>query len=144
MLITSKEQISKHFHGDEFACPCCGVIKIDLHLIDALEILRESINCPLRILSGYRCDKHNRAVGGELNSQHTLGRAADVLSPARSLEDFYKYCCSVIGFNGIGVYPSDGFQHSSFLHLDVRDTYARWARVHGKYVDVQEGLDYGR
>ena len=42
-----------------------------------LEPLRDAMNEPIRISSGYRCERLNRAVGGVSNSQHTKGQAAD-------------------------------------------------------------------
>lgn len=43
-----------------------------------LEPLRVAMNEPIKIGSGYRCRKLNKAVGGVDNSQHTKGQAADL------------------------------------------------------------------
>jgi len=43
-----------------------------------LQPLRDAWGKPLAINSGYRCPEVNRAVGGEPDSQHLLGEAADV------------------------------------------------------------------
>jgi hypothetical protein len=43
-----------------------------------LEPLRVAMNEPIKIGSGYRCEKLNRAVGGVYNSQHLKGQAADL------------------------------------------------------------------
>jgi hypothetical protein len=43
-----------------------------------LEPLRVAMNEPIKIGSGYRCEKLNRAVGGVYNSQHLKGQAADI------------------------------------------------------------------
>lgn len=43
-----------------------------------LEPLREAMNEPIKIGSGYRCPKLNAAVGGVSNSQHMKGQAADL------------------------------------------------------------------
>lgn len=43
-----------------------------------LEPLRVAMNEPVRISSGYRCEKLNKAVGGVYNSQHLKGQAADL------------------------------------------------------------------
>ena len=43
-----------------------------------LEPLREAMNEPIKIGSGYRCPALNRAVGGVANSQHMKGQAADL------------------------------------------------------------------
>ena len=43
-----------------------------------LEPLRVAMNEPVKISSGYRCEKLNDAVGGVYNSQHLKGQAADL------------------------------------------------------------------
>lgn len=142
-LINRKEQISKHFHGEEFMCPCCEVVSIDEHLVEILESLHDLVNAPLHILSGYRCEKHNKEIGGEENSQHCLGKAVDVKLPfGMNLRDFYKVAQELDRFGGIGIYPAGAGQVNNFLHLDVREGRARWSRLFGKYRTAQEGLLY--
>ncbi len=43
-----------------------------------LEPLRVAMGRPIKISSGYRCEKLNKAVGGVYNSQHLKGQAADI------------------------------------------------------------------
>ena len=43
-----------------------------------LEPLRVAMGRPIRISSGYRCERLNKAVGGVYNSQHLKGQAADI------------------------------------------------------------------
>ena len=43
-----------------------------------LQPVRTMIKKPIHINSGYRCDKLNKAVGGQPNSLHKQGRAADI------------------------------------------------------------------
>ena len=43
-----------------------------------LEPLREAMNEPIPISSGFRCEQLNRAVGGVASSQHMKGQAADL------------------------------------------------------------------
>ena len=43
-----------------------------------LEPLRVAMGKPIRISSGYRCERLNKAVGGVYNSQHLKGQAADI------------------------------------------------------------------
>ncbi len=48
-------------------------------LVDnVLDPLRELYGKPIRITSGYRCPRLNKAVGGVSNSQHLTGQAADI------------------------------------------------------------------
>ncbi len=46
--------------------------------INVLEPLREAIGRPIRITSGYRSAKLNKAIGGVPNSAHQRGEAADI------------------------------------------------------------------
>lgn len=43
-----------------------------------LQPLRDAIECPITISSGYRCLKVNAAVGGVPSSQHVIGQACDI------------------------------------------------------------------
>ena len=45
---------------------------------NVLEPLRLRYGKPIRISSGYRCPKLNKAVGGVASSQHVFGQAADL------------------------------------------------------------------
>lgn len=55
---------------------------------NVLDPLREAWGAPIRVTSGYRCEKLNRAVGGASKSQHVKGQAADITTmedtPARN------------------------------------------------------------
>jgi Peptidase M15 len=125
--------LSAHFSRTEFACHCCGQLKIESGLIIALEQLRALAGKPVVVHDGYRCLEHNQEVGGVLNSEHTRGMAVDVSIPGLTLQQMYELALQVPIFfeGGIGVY--DG----SFLHLDIRPHSARWARVRGQYVGIQ-------
>ncbi len=52
---------------------------------NVLDPARERLGKPIRVNSGYRCPKHNSAVGGVRNSQHMSGEAADIV-PVKSEE----------------------------------------------------------
>jgi len=124
--------LSAHFSKAELACHCCGELKLEKRLVDALEELRRLAGRAIVIHDGYRCPGHNQEVGGVTNSEHTRGMAADLEIPGLSLQQTYELACQVPEFadGGIGVY--DG----GFLHADVRSYMARWARVRGQYVGI--------
>ena len=124
--------LSAHFSRRELECRCCGRLQIDWRLLDGLEKLRAQAGTPVVIHAGYRCPEHNAAVGGVPRSEHTLGLAADIVLPGLSLQRMYELALEVPQFaqGGIGVY--DG----GFLHVDVREHRARWARVSGQYVGM--------
>jgi len=46
--------------------------------VQVLEPLRQQVNEPIIISSGYRCPELNKLVGGAKNSQHMTGEAADI------------------------------------------------------------------
>ena len=62
-------------------------------IVFCLQPLRDKIQRPIIISSGYRCNKLNRLVGGAGNSQHLLGCAADFKVQGMTIEqtiDFIK------------------------------------------------------
>ena len=69
---------SKNFKVSEFACKCCAKNNIDQRVIDIAQALRDALGVPVRVNSGYRCEKHNARVGGVKGSYHTKGLAADL------------------------------------------------------------------
>ncbi|KUK13735.1 MAG: DUF882 domain-containing protein [Synergistetes bacterium] len=105
-------KISLNFYLNEFECPCCQRVKIDEILLWKLEALRIIWGMPLRVTSGYRCEKHNKEVGGAENSLHLRGRAVDI---AVKEEDQGKFLtlAKLVGFKVIP-YPK-----RNFVHLDV-------------------------
>lgn len=126
--------LSQHFSRKEFECRCCGRLQLDSHLVEGLEALRALAGVPVVINAGYRCPHHNQEVGGVPNSEHTRGLAADIRLPGFSLQQMYDLATQVPQFadGGIGVYDGD------FLHVDVRGHRARWARVGGAYVGIEQ------
>ena len=123
--------LSPHFSKHEFECKCgCGLCSPHAFLIPGLELLRSNLcelvgkNIPLHISSGHRCAEHNREEGGARNSQHLLGKAADVHANV-SMEMLFRAALlvPVFRYGGIGIYEPD---NGSFLHLDVRGYKSRW------------------
>jgi len=43
-----------------------------------LQPIRDSLEMPVRVTSGYRCEELNKAISGSLRSQHVKGEAADI------------------------------------------------------------------
>lgn len=91
------------------ACSCCGEKGMDEEFLVDLDEAREMAGIPFKISSGYRCKKHNKAVGGKANSAHTKGLAVDI--KCHDSDTRYKIleALFVIGFERIGV--SDNFIH---------------------------------
>lgn len=110
------DRLSRHFVRGEFACKCgCGLADPDPGLIDVLERVRDAIDSPLIIVSGHRCERHNRNVGGAKRSYHVLGKAADVRAARAPLASVYNAAAAVLrGRGGLKMYKT-------FVHIDVRD-----------------------
>ena len=98
----------------EFNCRCCGKNKMNESFLATLTDAREYCRTPFMINSGYRCEKHNKKVGGKPNSTHTVGAAADIHcteSRQRAL-----ILCGLLeaGFSRIGI-------AKTFIHVDMAD-----------------------
>lgn len=71
--------LTKDFSRKEFACGCgCGKDNISMKLVETLQTIRDMAGVAVRVNSGVRCDKHNKAVGGVATSSHLAGYAADI------------------------------------------------------------------
>ena len=114
-------KIAKHFRLSEFTCPCCKRVMLHPKLLAKLVELRNTLEKPVYITSGYRCPRYNQKIGGVVNSYHCIGLAADIRVKDINLIELLEICEN-IDFNGIGFY-----EQKNFLHLDVRPTKrTRW------------------
>ncbi len=64
--------------------PAKAVSRMETLVGKLLDPIRELWGKPLRVTSGYRCKKLNKAVGGAKNSQHLRGEAADITTGNRA------------------------------------------------------------
>lgn len=89
-----------------------------------LQVLRDTLNAPIIINSGYRSPQHNKEVGGVPNSQHVKGMAADIKSSHYTSKEISEVIEKLIAEGsmeegGIGIY-------NTFVHYDTRGYKARW------------------
>lgn len=119
-----KTPITKNFTRNEFQCSCgCSAQMVDEMLVQKLQTIRTVYDTPLKITSGYRCVKHNAAVGGAKSSKHLYGIAADVKDPTGKLNPVALAILASSTFGGVGVY---WYGTAAFVHVDVRKTKATW------------------
>lgn len=133
--------ISRHFAIDEFRCHDGTRYPADWEdsrlqtLCNVLDAIRDAYGGPIIIVCGYRSIGYNKALRAEslrrnggvsgvaINSQHTLGTAADITTEKRSmytvgtLHDLIKQMYAdgkIQDLGGLGYYPS------SWCHVDIR------------------------
>ncbi len=111
-------QLSNNFHLREYECSCsdCKETMVDIEHVEKLQRLRNDLGVSITITSGYRCYKHNAAVGGSAHSQHKLGTATDIQVPSMEPTAVQDACEH---FDGLGRYDT-------FTHIDSRGSQARW------------------
>lgn len=111
-------QITKDFALREFECRCgnCLFTLISVEHVVRLQALRDKLRTPIRILSGYRCARHNENVGGEKYSLHMYGLGTDIHVDGLEPGTVASHCRD---FEGIGIYDR-------WVHVDSRGYHAFW------------------
>lgn len=111
-----------HFSEHEFMCKCgCGENEMKDHLYSQIDLARKIAGVPFVVTSGYRCEEHNKAVGGAKHSKHVLGQAADIKLPNDPSARFKILSACFKVFERIGI-------AKDFVHVDVAhtDTPVQW------------------
>ena len=122
-------KLEENFSLSEFRCKDGTDVPEELmdnvrFLAKNLQVLRDHIGKPIRIISGYRSPKYNRRIGGARRSQHMLAKAADIkisgMTPAEVKATIVQLIKEgKIKKGGIGLYRT-------FTHYDTRGWNARW------------------
>lgn len=122
MFRVNNLQLTDNFKLSEFACrDGSEELMLDMDLVHKLQVLRNKLGKPIRVTSGYRNPEYNEKVGGVKNSQHLLGKAADIQVDGMDTVELSRHA-KMVGFNGIGIYKN-------FVHVDVRDVEANWYSI---------------
>lgn len=122
-------KLTKNFRKREFDCkdgsemPESVLDNVSILAVQ-LQYVRDWLNKPIKINSGYRSVSHNKSVGGSPKSQHLLGKAADIKVKDLSPELVYELLNDLMDKGdilqgGLGLY-------NTFVHYDIRGTKARW------------------
>lgn len=122
-------KLEENFSLSEFKCKDGSGVPEELMdnvklLAKNLQVLREHLGRPIRIISGYRSPKYNRRIGGAKRSQHMTAKAADIkvsgMTPAEVKAEIVKLIKEgKMNIGGVGLY-------TTFTHYDVRGRNARW------------------
>ena len=122
-------QLEKNFNINEFKCkdgssvPDEYIENVKL-LAKNLQVLRDKIDRPITVISGYRSPEYNKKIGGAKRSQHMVAKAADIIVNGMSSTEVKDIIVSLIKCGemhpgGIGLYQT-------FTHYDVRGANRRW------------------
>ena len=99
--------------------------------LEVLQPLRDAYKKPIKISSGYRCSKLNKAVGGVPTSQHQKGEAADIDNCTTENKKIFNLAKKMIeegklnvgqlidekGYSWVHISLPDGKHHNQILHL---------------------------
>jgi len=107
------------FLRDEHVAPRYGYVQINVGIIEALwavqrYLVRDGINQPIVVHSGYRTPQTNAQIEGAARlSLHMWGKAVDFDVPGVSIADLAGICeaCPISG--GVGYYPE------GWVHMDT-------------------------
>ena len=146
-IITTKEQITEHFNGNEFKCKCgCNEIHIDKEFVQRLEKLYATLDKipagvkAIYVNSGYRCAKHSQNIKGAfIGDMHNIGAAADIHAQSKngSYIDSITICeaAQLCGFGGIAII--DDYN----AHVDDRQNLLlcpqnQWKKSNQVYIEI--------
>lgn len=123
-------QLTKNFNINEFTCHDGTAVPWNLldnvqELATNLQVLRDFLKEPVKILSGYRNPTYNKTVvEGAIASQHMQAKAGDLTVKSKTPKELHAIIEKLITQGkmkqgGLGLYKG-------FVHYDVRGIKARW------------------
>ena len=121
--------LTRNFNLSEFRCKDGAPVPDKYYtnvqkLAENLQKIRDIIDEPLVIVSGYRTPEHNRTCGGATNSYHLSAQAADIRCGGLSPVELHAVIRDLIASGyihngGLGLYDT-------FVHYDIRAVPYRW------------------
>lgn len=111
MQLSPHFQLKEFLHPGSFSAVTPAILENLRQLALRLEDVRSQCHHqPIRITSGFRTKAHNTLVGGSPNSQHLLGKAADIVVQGMTPHDVQRLLNAWDG--GLGCYKT-------FTHVDI-------------------------
>ena len=125
-------RLTSNFKKAEFECKCGCEMPMDVFfniqkLANQLQYVRDFLELPITLTNAYRCRSHNKEVGGVSDSQHILGKAADLQVKGLTTAELYTAVDILAEYNhvlqgGLGLY-------NTFVHYDIRGNKTRWDKT---------------
>jgi hypothetical protein len=135
--------ITQNFTVKEFTRKCEDSFPVRLQpnlrkLSQDLQAIRDHVQRPILIISGYRSFRCNARVKGAKNSQHMDAKAADIVVKGMAHRDLRRVILKLIhekkiSEGGVGLYRTH-------VHYDIRGSRSRWHNVVDKFMHVLERL----
>ena len=125
-------KLTKNFNKSEFECKCGCEMPEDVSLeitklSSQLQYIRDFVRQPIKITSGYRCESHNKSIGGVSNLQLILGRAADIQVENMTQPEVFD---TIHTLTEHGHILQGGIRkYNTFTHYDIRKIKARWDKT---------------
>lgn len=127
-------KLTPHFTVEEFQYSSTAIRKgIDNHVPDQyipslkhlcteiLEPLRQHVQEPVIISSGYRCPILNAAVGGSKTSQHMKGEAADIyLDDMKKLREWFSWLKERTDFDQLILERASKTSNHWWIHVSCK------------------------
>jgi len=83
----TKSGTAKRFdYSEQFTPPESVIESLTLLCKEVLQPIRDSLEKPITVSSGYRCPRLNSKIGGSSTSQHQKGEAADINLNIKGIE----------------------------------------------------------
>lgn len=114
----------EHFRREEFCCRCgsCGLGSADRmnpEVIEYLEVLRAQFGKPIKITSGYRCERHPVEAAKKKPGSHSRGVSIDVAVYGTDAFKLLEIVMADNFFDRIGVNQKGS---GRFFHLQRSDS----------------------
>lgn len=116
---------SQYFSLDEFRCkdgtpvPKQYYLNLEILIDTQLNLLREYLNKPIIILSGYRSPAWNKKVGGKSKSLHLTASAADIVVPGMSTLELMKVINQLTDEGKMKPGGRGLYLRQKFIHIDI-------------------------
>ena len=123
----NNEQLTKNFKLEEFLINNHDIdlkpnfneiLNLKLLCLNVLQPLRDNIDNPIIITSGFRNKELNKIVHGANNSQHLTGQACDFICD--NLTEAYQYIRRNLTYDELILYVSDSLK-TEFIHVSFNN-----------------------